>query len=458
MASKVHDKATSVEKIGIEHVPESGRHGTAMRAFTVWFAANLGAAGFAIGVLAVWGFGLTLAQAIPVILISNIVGGFVLGMTASMGPELGFPQMFISRSAFGRKGNYLPAGLNWISTIGWFTFNTILGAMALVAIFPGFMPTISFYIWIIALMFIQVIIAIFGHDMIHVFEKVMSVVLGLVFLAIFVLTLPQLGAALAYVPPVAFASSLGAIGATIAVAFSYIIAWSPYASDYSRYFPKKTSKARVAMFAMLGGALGSFGVEALGAIVAAVLRTPAALSSNATLFLGISHAFGGLGIVLLAALAVGVITANALNIYSNSLSALVLDVKVKRWITVAVGGLLGLALALYVGENFAVDFENFLLILDYWITPWIAIMLVDFFIAKRTAKAMKGTAKLFDVRTIAIYLLSIALSAPFMVPSGITGPVIGSLSYIFGGADFSYFVSFAIAGVAYFLYRKYCKR
>jgi NCS1 family nucleobase:cation symporter-1 len=452
--------AATIEEIGIEHVPESKRHGTATRAFTVWFAANIGAAGFAIGILVVLGFGLTLAQALPILLISSLAGGLVLGLTAAMGPELGFPQMLISRSPFGRKGNYLPTGFNWISTIGWFTFNTIIGAMALQAIIPSF----GLSIWIIMLMLIQVIIAIFGHDMVHVFEKVMSVVLGLVFLAIFISTIPELGSAFAYMPPGAStAVSIGAIGATIAVAFSYVIAWAPYASDYSRYFPKKISKLRVALFAMIGSAIGSFTVELLGAIVAAIMKTPSVVTSNATLFSGIASHFGNVGTVMLAALAAGVVTANALNIYSNSLSALVLDVKAKRWLTVSIGGIIGFALAIAVGTNFVADFENFLLVLDYWITPWIAIMLVDFFIAKRTASTLNKKPRDFYLPTLGIYLLSILLSAPFMWPSVICSasscavPFVGALAGIFGNADFSYFISFAIAGVAYFIYRKWKK-
>ncbi len=468
MVSKSKGSTTSVEQIGIEHVPDSKRHGNAIMAFTVWFAANLGAAGFAIGVLAVYVFGLTLAQAIPVLLISNLIGGLILGLTASMGPELGFPQMLSSRSAFGRKGNYLPAAFNWISTIGWFTFNTILGVIAIQAVYPA----LDLYLGVIALMLIQVVIAVFGHDIIHVFEKIMSIILGLVFLALaaLILTSPQLSAALSYVPQGGNAAmaTFGAIGATIAVAFSYIIAWSPYASDYSRYFPEKISKRSVALAAMFGGAAASFGVEALGALVAAVIQNPIAGSQNVVLFAGVASAFGGLGVVMLVALAVGAITANALNIYSNSLSALVLDIKAKRWITVAAGGLIGLALAIAVGANFVTDFENFLLILDYWITPWVAIMLVDFFVAKRTAAHLAKKSNIIDVPTIGIYALSIIISMPFMVPSTVctaiamTGciniplisPVLSSMAGAFGYADFSYFISFIIAGVAYCIYRK----
>src|SRR5579875_2546333 len=130
------DKATTIETFGIEHIPGNERHGSPGRVFTLWFAANLTIADYVIGVLCVLVFGLTVLQAIPVLIVGNILGGLVVGLSAAMGPKLGYPQMFSSRSSFGKRGNYVLAALNWISTVGWFTVNTILGTEALQVILP----------------------------------------------------------------------------------------------------------------------------------------------------------------------------------------------------------------------------------------------------------------------------------------------------------------------------------
>lgn len=437
--SSASDKATTVEKLGIEHIPSDKRHGSAGRSFTLWFAANLTIADYVIGVLVTVAFGMTLLQALPILIIGNVLGGLVVGLSAAMGPKLGFPQMLSSRSAFGRIGNYLPGGLNWISTAGWFTVNTILGTMAMQALVPSF----NYYLGAVLLVLIQVLIAIFGHDFIQLFEKAMSVVLGLLFLVVFILALPQIGTA---VPPGSsvYGASFGAIGTTLAVTFSYIMSWSPYASDYSRYLPESTSKLRVTLFALAGGAIASFAVETIGAIIGA-------LTNSLDYFVALRTFSGDLGVIVLVALILGAIAANSLNIYTNSLSALVLDVKTKRWITVVIGGLVGLILALIGGVNFETNYENFLLVLDYWITPWLGVMLVDFFVIRRTTPESCEHAKTWDVGTLGIYGLSILLSVPFMVwPTGYVGP----LSSIFGGADFSYFISFGIAAVLYYVYRK----
>ena len=438
--TEVSDEATKIESIGIEHVPKGKRHGSAGRIFTLWFAANLTIADYVIGVIITVFLGMSFAQAIPILIVGNVLGGLLVGLSAAMGPKLGLPQMFSSRSSFGRRGNYPLGGLNWLSTVGWFTVNTILGTLAAQALFPS----LNYYLTASVLVLVQVLIGVFGHDFIHLFEKYMSIVLGVLFFVVFVLAFPQLGSLSSSSNPSLFAAPLGIVGSTLAISFSYIMSWSPYASDYSRYLPESTSKTRITIFALIGGGLASFLVEALGALIGALTKSPD--------YFGSLRAFSGaLGAIVLIGLILGAVAANSLNIYTNSLSALVLDVKTKRWKTVVVGGIVGLVLALIGGANFADNFENFLLVLDYWITPWLAIILVDFFLLNRTNTESSEMARNWDIGAIGIYALSIVASVPFMVwPSGYVGP----LSSIFGGADFSYFISFVLAAVLIYAYRK----
>ena len=435
----------TIEKTGIEHIGEEQRHGSSGRVFTLWFAANLTVADYVIGVLCVTAFGLTVGQALPVLLLGNILGGLVLGLSAAMGPRLGYPQMLSSRSSFGRRGNYVFGGLNWISTAGWFTVNTILGVEALQAVYPQ----LNFYVAATLLVALQVIIAIYGHDFIHLFEKVMSVVLGLLFLGIFFLTLPRLGQALAFVPSGGSSGfpALGAVGVVLAVSFSYLMSWSPYASDYTRYLPASTSGRRVALYALAGGAGASFGIEVIGALVGSL--TPGQG------FFGALYSFSGsFGPLAILAILLGAVAANALNIYTNSLSALVLDVRTKRWVTVLAGGVVGLALSLIGQENFVANFQNFLLVLDYWIMPWLGIVLVDFFVVRRTTPNSSANPLSWDWKTLSVYGVAVVVSVPFMVPALQLGSPFGSLAYLFGGADFSYFISFAIACVLTYAVRR----
>jgi nucleobase:cation symporter-1, NCS1 family len=420
-------EATTVEKTGIEHIPDSERHGSPGRVFTLWFAANLTVADYVIGVLCVQAFGLTVAQTLPVLILGNAFGGLLLGLSATMGPKLGFPQMLSSRSSF-----------------GWFTVNTILGVEALQAVFPG----VNFYASATALVVVQVMVAVYGHDLIHLFEKVMSLVLGLLFLGVFVLAIPKLGQALAFVPAggSAGAPALGAVAVVLATSFSYLMSWAPYASDYTRYLPAGSSGKRVLTCALVGGGVASFAIESVGAIIGSV--TP-----GSGYFEGLFSFSGSFGPFAIIAIVLGAMAANALNIYTNALSALVLDVRAKRWQMVVTGGVVGLVLS-FVGQvNFANNFENFLLVLDYWITPWLGVVLVDYFVMHRTTVSASENPAHSDFRALGAYLIAVLVSVPFMVPALPLGLPVGALAYVFGGGDFSYFVSFGVACILTYLIR-----
>jgi len=437
------DSPAKVETFGIEHIPDGARHGSPNRTFTLWFAANLTIADYVIGVLSTTVFGLRVAEAVPVLVLGNLLGGLFLGLSAAMGPKLGFPQMFSSRASFGAKGNYPLGAFNWVSTVGWFTVNTILGTEAVQAVFPS----ANFALVATLMVLVQVAVAVYGHDFIQLFERVMSAVLGLLFLFVFLLTLPHLGQVLG--PSTALyptTASLGTLAAVFAISFSYIMSWSPYASDYSRYLPASTSGRRVALYALAGGGLASLAVEVIGALVGA---------TNGISTIGGLYTFaGGFGWVAMLAIVLGGMAANALNIYTNALSALVLDVRARRATMVVVGGAAGLLLSLLGGATFESFFENFLLVLDYWITPWLAIILVDFYVVRRTSVAATAGARRYDFSALGIYALSVLISVPFMVPPTSPGFPVGALSGWFGGADFSYFVSFGIAAVLTYAVRR----
>jgi NCS1 family nucleobase:cation symporter-1 len=246
--------------------------------------------------------------------------------------------------------------------------------------------------------------------------------------------------------------ALGTVGVVLAASFSYLMSWSPYASDYTRYLPAEVSGKRVALFALAGGAAASFAIEVIGALVGS-------LTPGAGFFTDLYSFAGSFGPLAIVAIILGAMAANALNIYTNALSALVLDIKAKRWLMVVVGGLVGLALSIVGQANFVLNYQDFLFLLDYWITPWLGIVLVDYFAARRTTVESSSSPPLWAWRALSIYVVAVLVSVPFMVPLNPfngqpLGSPFGALAYVFGGADFSYFISFGAAIVLALLLRR----
>ena len=424
-----------MEKLGIEHVGEGARHGVPFITFTLWLGANLTIADYALGYLF---FGLPVSSILVAVAIGNVLGGLLVGLMSAMGPTFGFPQMMISRAVMGKRGNLAFAAANWVSTVGWFTVNIILGGFALQLAFG-----LPFYVAAALLVVADVVLALYGHDIIHLFERVMAVVLTVMFAAILAISYGKFASQLpAYqsLPSVSFNPYFFAL--VVALAFSYLISWSPYASDYSRYLPRSASKARIVAYATVAGAVASGWLEVIGFVVYV-----GANNSSLSPIQALAAVSGGYSIFALLAIVLGAVAADALNIYSNSLSAMVVYGRAKRTHTVLLAGVVGFIFALAGASNFGSFYQNFLLTLDYWITPWIGVMLAAVFVAK-VASGVEG-APPFLWRGLGSYAVGLLLSVPFMNLTSYGVSYIGPVASAMQGADVSYFVAFGISFVAF---------
>jgi NCS1 family nucleobase:cation symporter-1 len=95
----------------------------------------------------------------------------------------------------------------------------------------------------------------------------------------------------------------------------------------------------------------------------------------------------------LVAIAIGAIAANALNIYSGAMSFLAAGVRIPftlRRAIIAVGfGVIGFVIALIavLDASFYSTYENFLLVIAYWIAPWLGIVFADRVLRRGTSIA-----------------------------------------------------------------------
>ncbi|CAB1129366.1 Allantoin permease [Candidatus Hydrogenisulfobacillus filiaventi] len=430
------ERVLQVEPYGVEPIPAAERHGRPWGQFTLWLGSNLTIADYALGFLPV-SLGLPWSWALTAILLGNLLGAWALGLCAAMGPAYGRPQLIISRSMFGRAGGYLPGLLNYISTIGWFSVNNILGAFGLRVLWPG----LAFWQAALLLVVVQGLIAVFGHNLIHAYERLMSVVLGVLFLGVTGLALAH-GRALAAYHPV-LKSPWAFFAILVAASFSYLGSWGPYAADYSRYLPADTPRRAILGWSFLEAFLASVWLELVGAAVA-VLAGKAA-SNPLTALHGVMGGFGDAAVV---AVILGGTAADALNLYSNALSAGALDIRLPRWTLAAAAGVIGLGLSLLGSGSFETYYSNFLLLLGYWITPWMGVLFADFYLRRRRGDPAAAPRVFWP--GLGSFLAGILLSVPFMSSVLYTGPVAAAL----GGADLTFYVGFLAALVLYLVWTR----
>ncbi len=72
------------------------RHGRPRTLFTLWLSANMGLPVWLVGALAIV-LGLGFVDGVLAILVGNLIGCGLLALTASMGPEIGMPQLAFTR-------------------------------------------------------------------------------------------------------------------------------------------------------------------------------------------------------------------------------------------------------------------------------------------------------------------------------------------------------------------------
>lgn len=401
--------------------------------FYIWFAANLTIGDFAIGFIPI-SLGQPLNLTIIALIIGNLTGGSLLGVMSLIGVMARKPQMELSRGPFGKAGSSIMAMLQWGNTLGWLTVNLVLASFALEIIIKG-----TYYVFLLLIVAAIVLsLAYYGHEAIRRFELAMSVVLGVLFIVISIESIIDMRNGIPYVSSPVVPVYAG-FGITLAASFSYIMAWGPYASDYSRFVSGKKEKTRSFGFAFLGGAAASFWIELIGMAVA--IFTADSISNPAS---ALASYMGQYFIAGMVALFLGGIAANAINLYSNGLSFnTALNLKGRK-MPILIGTAVSVSLGIIGYGAFYSFYENFLFILDYWITPWLGILFAHYFIVNHRLKGSGKTPRPYS-GAIA-YAAAILISVPFMYPPAYFQGPIGSM---LGGVDISYYISFVLSVLFY---------
>ena len=192
-------------------------------------------------------FHLSLAAALFAIVFGNLFGAIFMALHAAQGPHLGVPQMVQTRGQFGARGALAVIAFVAVMDVGFFASNLVLSAQSLHRALPGAAARARgrrgsrcSARWR----------AMFGHDLIHAFTRAMSWLCGGG-------ASPPASrgccgthpwAAIALGPATTMPALLGAISTSVL----WQIAYAPYVSDYSRYLPPGTGRARRLLGELLG--------------------------------------------------------------------------------------------------------------------------------------------------------------------------------------------------------------
>jgi nucleobase:cation symporter-1, NCS1 family len=406
LAPEYGDKVIAVETAGAEPIPDAERHGSPLQLLWTWASPNIEFATVFIGVISVLFFGLSFWQATAAIVLGTALGAITQGVLSLDGPRFGVPQMVIGRFSFGYLGNILPSAANGlVAGVGWFAVNSVSAAFALNTL-TGLRPLPSLLLVVVA----EIVIGFIGHNFVHTFEKYAFPALAVIFLLAGVWTFKDadLGGG---------GGGIGGFLLAFSAAWGYAAGWNPYATDYSRYLPRTANRVKTVVYPAVGLFVSVSLVAVIGAASATIVAPKDATPTAA--FTG--HLPGPLSDLVLLAIILGGISANALNIYSGAISIASFGLRLPTWLSrgvlVVVSGIAGTAAAWASLSDAGAAYEAFLLVIAYWVVPWLGVVLVERWLRGRTAGDEQSAARLSDRSFtnwpgLAALLIGVAVSVP----------------------------------------------
>jgi NCS1 nucleoside transporter family len=445
-----------VDVHSIEPIPEADKDSTGPQQMWIWAGANIAPINWALGALGIV-LKLGLWETIAVIVLGNLVGCAIFSAFTVMGHKTGVNQMVLQRSAFGRRGAYLPSALMFLMTLGWIGVNTYFPVKIAVAILGQFGigdTWLTNLVVCTVVMVIQVLIGLYGFYAIRTFEKytVPVTVVIMVLMSVLAWTRPgvvnwQLTTTL---PPAAHLAMLTLLMTAIGVGWG--ISWVTWASDYSRFVPRTVSSKAVFWYSYVGMFVPTVWLAILGATLASVTQDtdPAKM---------VSAVFGGITSILVLLMVLhGPIATNILNVYSAALAALSMGLRLSRTAMALIAGVVGYLVTIYFvfQPSFAQAFDNWMISLLLWMSPWAGIVLTDFFLVRKGRIDVDDLYRepersgYGDVNWGTIVAFVVGLVAGWSVEQGLVPALKGPISTkLLGGADLSWLVGIVVAGGAY---------
>ena len=312
---------------------------------------------------------------------------------------------------------------------------------------------------------LQVGVAFVGHNLIQKWERYASFFLAAVWIVVIFMVLGQpgifnvaAGAGDGSFPWAGFTLTAGA-------AYGYTAGWTAFASDYTRYLPANTDKKALGWFAGLGNFLSTTLIMAVGVLAFNVLGAGSVFGDNPTA--DFTKTLGGFGGITLLAIVIGSISANVLNVYSGAMSFLAMGFKLgfksRRAIMVALAGVVG-GIISYLGVadgHVAHQLENFLLVVSYWVAPWIAVVLTERILSKGKDAGARALAPKSSWAGATAFVIATSFSIwGFASQVAYKGPIALAIHHItlpdgmiVDTPDLAALVGFVLAAVLYSIFR-----
>jgi nucleobase:cation symporter-1, NCS1 family len=439
------DQVWSIELHGIDAISTQERHGTPFELFWIWFAGNIGIVSIIYGGI-IASAGLNFWQCLFVVLLGSLVSFALVGVVSLAGVWGGAPMLTLSRAVFGPRGNIIPTIISWLSLVGWDTVAVITAAYAALGLFRlAGLPSNTLWtiISLIIVVLLVIPVSLFGHATLVWIQRVATWLFGIMTVVIGVFLIYQTNWAHLFALPSGPWDS--GVLTTLSITLVGGLGSINMGADYTRYLPRNSSSGAIIGWTILGYTLPTFGLSVVGFLLAS--RFPNLASTTDPVQLVRSALPAWMQVPYLMTAVGGLVAGSALNLYSSGLNLLAIGVKLKRYKTVLIDGVLIIAGSIYVmliAQNFLRLFEGFLPLLAYGLTAWGAVFLVDMLVRRgydaRSLDDTSAGSRYFYWRGV----------NPVAVGAWLVGILVGlAFTGIFASIGPGYLIGFLVSGVLY---------
>ena len=354
---------------GIEPVPDRLRVLGTLDTGLLW--GNLGVSLLVIVAGAALVPALSLPHALVAILLGCVIGNTMLGVAGAIGADARVPGMVLMRAPLGRRGSYLPTGVNVLQGLGWSIFELLIIATAAAALSDELFGFRAQWLWTLVFGAVAFVLALLGPiGFVRRFVRriaVWAVPFALVYLTWWALDGADLGAH--WDAPGEGGLSVWQ-GADIVVAIT--VSWVPLAADYTRFSRSKRAGG-------VGSGVGYFVPDAWLLALGVLLVLSRDLSDPGALPAAVV-AGGFAAILALFALLVTETDEAFANVYSSAVSLQNLAPRAAQPLLIAAVSAVATAGALVID---LVSYQSFLLLLGSVFVPLFAVLLADWLAAGR---------------------------------------------------------------------------
>ncbi|KAF8991746.1 permease for cytosine/purines, uracil, thiamine, allantoin-domain-containing protein [Cyathus striatus] len=366
-------------------------------------------------------------------------------------------QMVIARYCFGYYGVIIPCTLNLIGVCGFSIWSCILGGQAFASANSGHL---SWTVGIVIISIISLLVSLCGFKVLHWFERA----IWFPNLITLVIALGVGGKHLSSAtspPEPSTARDVLSFASTLA---GFAISISPFSADFGTYLRPDVSGWRIFLYSYAGLLFPIILIQSMGAAVAAV--APAvpvwdegyAGGNVGGLLEAMLRPVGGFGGLLTVLLSLSLVSNLSASFYVMSLNLQICippSVAVPRYIFSIVATAIVLPLSIVGAHRFYDAIANFLGLLGYWASSFVAIILLEHFIIKHNDYSLYDRTIWNDRKRLPLGLAalgagiaSFGLVIPCMDQVWFTGPIAQTTG------DIGFEVAFVVSAILYIPFRK----